>query len=202
MKCSFNVNEELDWRSVENLPALFVPTATHCCDTAVTSPWWCFLSSSGCRLRFWTRLCPTLTSPPFTPSVSPTSSSIGLPTRSKCGAVKVNISALPERNGLFLTLSLQRTLGQDLRSRVQEGPKDKAKECWGAAATAAGSADGLSGGAWSATGILEDGVLQVCGCTWLQQVEEASKNNQQLHRTSQSNRARATVGKWPLVYKQ
>lgn len=202
MKCSIRVNEERDCRSDENIHALFALTAMCCCDTAVTSLYLCFTSSAGCLLRSWTRSCPTWTPQPFSLSVLPTSSFIGSPTRSECLAVKVNISALPGRNCHFLPLSLQRSVGKDLHVRVPKGPKHKAEEHWWAkAATAAvGSANSLSSGAGPAAGLLEDGLLQIRGCTWFKQVEKASTNNQQLHWTAQSNRARPTVGKRPLAF--
>lgn len=146
---------------------------------------------AGCRLRSWTRSCPTWTPLPFSPSVSPTSSSIGSPTRSECRGVRSVFLLWQKEMAIFsLPLSLQRSMGQDVRGRVLQGSKGKAEECGWAAA---GCADGPSGGAGPATGILEDGVLQVRGCAWLKQVEKASSSNQQLHRTAQSNRARPTV---------
>lgn len=100
MNCSVKFNEELG--SDNNIRVLFIPTATCCCDTAVTSLYWRFTSSAGCRLRSWMPSCPTWTPPPFSPSVSLTSSSIILPTRSKCRAIKVSISALSKTNGHLL----------------------------------------------------------------------------------------------------
>lgn len=91
MKCSIRVNEELACSSDENIHALFALSAACCCDTAVTSLYWFLTSSAGCLLRSWTRSFPTWTLPLYSPSVSPTSSSIGSPTRSECLAVKINI---------------------------------------------------------------------------------------------------------------